>query len=303
VVSGKSSGRISPEAAARVHDAVAELGYRPHHAARSLATGRSRSIAVVVPDAANPYYAALMSGLADELASEQSITLAVVARDEPLAAAIERAVDGDPDGLVVCSPADSAALRDAPLAEFTVVLDAPGVRSPAAHIDVDVAAAGRLAIAHLRARGHRRIGWLGPERDAATFVHRRDAAAESARLVVAEVAAIDPDAAAERFGVVWPQWSARGVTAVVCADDLLAYGVLLAAPELGIAVPSDLAVVGMGNLWTSRITAPGLTSVDLHARELGRAAAGALSRWRTSGTKPARRRLPVDLVARASTVG
>jgi LacI family transcriptional regulator len=301
VVSGKSRGRISPEVATRVESAVAELGYRPHRAARSLATGRSGTIAVVVPDAANPYYAALMSGLAAELTAEQSITLAVVGREEPLAATISRAVDGDPDGLVVCSPANSAALRGAPLSEFTVVLDAPGVRSSAAHVDVDVAAAGRLASTHLRAHGHRRIGWLGPDRRSATFLRRRDAAAESGRLDIADVSAIDPDAAAERFRVVWPQWSARGVTAVICADDLLAYGVLLAAAELGITVPHDLALIGMGNLWNSQITSPALTSVDLHAFQLGQAAARALARWQTSGTKPARRQLPVELVVRAST--
>jgi len=301
VVSGKSRGRISPDVVARVESAVAELGYRPHRAARSLATGRSGTIAVVVPDAANPYYAALVSGLAEELAAEQAIILAVVGREEPLAAAISRSVDGDPDGLVVCSPADTAALRGAPLCEFTVVLDAPGVRSSAAHVDVDVAAAGRLASSHLRAQGHRRIGWLGPDRDSATFLRRRDAAAESGRLHVAEVSALDPDAAAERFRVAWPQWSARGVTAVICADDLLAYGVLLAAAELGITVPRDLALVGMGNLWNSQITSPALTSVDLHASQLGRNAARALARWRTSGTKPARRQVSVDLVARASS--
>src|SRR4051794_4192645 len=149
VVSGKSAGRVSAAVADRVGRAVAELGYRPHTAARDLATGGSRAIAVVVPDLSNPYYAELVSGLAAGLPDDRSITLIAAGREESPAAVLARAAAADPSALVVCSPASGEALRQAVLPPRTVVLDAPGIRSRGAHVDVDVDAAGRLCVEHL----------------------------------------------------------------------------------------------------------------------------------------------------------
>jgi len=307
VVSGKSAGRVSAAVADRVHQAVAELEYRPHGAARDLATGGSRAVAVVVPDLTNPYYAELVSGLAAGLPDDRSITLIAAGRDEPPAAVLARAAAADPSALVVCSPASGEALRRAVLPARTVVLDAPGIRSSGAHVDVDVEGAGRLAVEHLIERGHRAIAWLGPEWESVTVQRRLQAAEQAARgrarLVRTEVPIIDPDVALTCFRDAWPRLTADGVTAVVCADDLLGFGVLLAARELGLRVPADLAVVGLGNLWPTRVTAPALTSVDLHGRDLGRAAAAALAAWDRTGRRPARRVLPVELVERASTGG
>ena len=305
VVSGKSAGRVSAAVVERVERAVAALGYRPHAAARDLATGGSRAVAVVVPDLSNPYYAGLVSGLADGLPDDRSVTLIAAGRDESPAAVLARAAAADPSALVVCSPASGDALRQAVLPARTVVLDAPGIKSSGAHVDVDVEAAGRLGVEHLIERGHRIIAWFGPDRDSVTFQRRLRSAEQAARgraeLVLALLPAIDPDIAAVAFRDAWPRLAQTGVTAIMCADDLLAFGLLLGARELGVRVPADLAVVGLGNLWHSRVTGPALTSVDLHARDLGRAAADALAAWDRTGRRPARRVLPAELVVRDST--
>jgi len=90
------------------------------------------------------------------------------------------------------------------------------------------------------------------------------------------------------------------VTAVVCGDDLLAYGVLAAAARLGIRVPDDLSILGFNDLPFSSMLAPTLTSVDLAPRELGRRTARALGAL-LAGSRPGPELLPTKLKARAST--
>ena len=102
------------------------------------------------------------------------------------------------------------------------------------------------------------------------------------------------------FEKAWPAWREAGVTAVVCGDDLLAYGVLAAAARLGIRVPDDLSILGFNDLPFSSMLAPTLTSVDLAPRELGRRTARALGAL-LAGSRPGPELLPTKLKARAST--
>lgn len=102
------------------------------------------------------------------------------------------------------------------------------------------------------------------------------------------------------FENAWPAWREAGVTAIVCGDDLLAYGVLAAAARLGVRVPDDLSVLGFNDLPFSSMLAPSLTSVDLAPRDLGRRAALALGAL-LAGNQPGAELLPTALKARAST--
>ena len=99
----------------------------------------------------------------------------------------------------------------------------------------------------------------------------------------------------------WPAWSAAGVTAVVCGDDLHAYGVLRAARTLALDIPRDLSLVGFNDIPYSELTAPALTTVNLFATELGRQAARMLREYMTTGSVPESRALPSVLTIRAST--
>jgi len=99
----------------------------------------------------------------------------------------------------------------------------------------------------------------------------------------------------------WAEWSAAGVTAVVCGDDLYAYGVMRACRALGIVIPDDLSLVGFNDLPYSELAAPPLTSVNLFATKLGAEAARLLQRYMRTGKPPRSRQLETSLVIREST--
>ena len=91
------------------------------------------------------------------------------------------------------------------------------------------------------------------------------------------------------------------MTAVVCGDDLYAYGVMRACRALGVAIPRDLSLVGFNDLPYSELAAPPLTSVNLFATKLGAEAARLLQRYMRTGKPPRSRQLETSLVIREST--
>ena len=90
-------------------------------------------------------------------------------------------------------------------------------------------------------------------------------------------------------------------TAVVCGDDLYAYGVMRACRALGVAIPADVSLVGFNDLPYSDLSAPPLTSVNLFATKLGAEAARMLQRYVRTGKAPRSRTLETSLVIRGST--
>jgi DNA-binding LacI/PurR family transcriptional regulator len=92
-----------------------------------------------------------------------------------------------------------------------------------------------------------------------------------------------------------------GVTAVVCGDDLLAYGFIAAANERNVAIPDDISIASFNNLPYSAMMSPGLTSVDLSARELGARAIAALRALLEHQSEPVSSVVPSRLVVRQST--
>ena len=90
-------------------------------------------------------------------------------------------------------------------------------------------------------------------------------------------------------------------TAVVCGNDLLAFGVILEAAQRGLAVPSDLSVVGIDNLEIAGHISPALTTVHLPTAELGRMVAEHLLGRLRGESRPRRTEIPVELIERRSS--
>jgi DNA-binding LacI/PurR family transcriptional regulator len=89
---------------------------------------------------------------------------------------------------------------------------------------------------------------------------------------------IDVGAAAAAFAAAWPEWQRNGITAVVCATDTHAYGVLQEARVAGVQIPGELAIAGFDDLPYSATSNPSLTSVHLPATPLGVQAGAQLRR-------------------------
>jgi DNA-binding LacI/PurR family transcriptional regulator len=321
VVNG--SPRVDPATRARVEAAMAELGYRPHRAARALRTGRTHTIGLVVSTLATVGNSRMLQAVSDAAAS-RGLALVVVTLhpevDGGIASAFERLEDQGVDGVIVLNEATLLARDVAPPEGLRlVVVDAPtedaaGPGSSArpatasarngragagrtGTVQTDHAGGARAATRHLIALGHTRIRHLaGPLGSYAAAERERGwrEALEDAGLEVAEplrgawtsgaghaAAALLDDAA----------------TAVFCANDQMALGMLRGLAEQGLDVPADVSVVGFDDVPDARDYRPPLTTVRQDFDALGEAAVSALVDDASGGGAV----IPAQLVDRAST--
>ncbi|WP_338000161.1 LacI family DNA-binding transcriptional regulator [Plantibacter flavus] len=324
VANGKDAGHVSAQNAERVRQAIAELGYVADHAARALASGSSNLVVFVTPDASNPYFGAVIRGLRAGLGDAYQLLVSVTGEgDVPTAAALGRLAALRPAGVVVDAPSE-AFLEELRLDTALVLLDAPRLPTTTAEaasgavaadrravsVDFDLLGGVRALLDHLHVLGHRQLGYLGGRTATDTFLLRRlllerEAAVRGMRVHADDRAEsiIDLEAAAAAFVDSWPRWRDAGVTALVCATDTHAYGVLQSARAMGMPVPGELAVVGFDDLASSVVSDPPLTSVRLPGEALGRAGAEQLLariEGRTVAPAPV---IAADLVIRASTIG
>ena len=308
VINGKADGRVTPETQQQIRVAIADLGYRLNTTASALARGESNAIAFVSPDPTNPFFSMVLEGLAVGLDERFALTLLMPNRGSDYdVSTLQRALAGDYAGLIIASPGRHLMTGFVPTCP-TLLLDAGGDLGDFASIDLDVDTAARDLAAHLVGLGHRRVGYIGVSRDKASLQHRRQSLAEGLMEHGGSLVADDlvlPEmtiaAAQDRFAGAWARWEAAGVTAVVCGDELYAYGVLNACRDLGVKVPQRLSVVGFNDLPYSALLDPPLTTVNLSARALGAEAARALQRYIGTGRRPRTRTLPAFLVVRGST--
>jgi DNA-binding LacI/PurR family transcriptional regulator len=307
VVNDKADGRVTPETRERVWAAIRDLDYRVHVAASRLATGNPGTVVFVSPDPTNPFFSMLLDGLLDGLDESLSLSLAAPrGGDDYDPLTVRRAQTSDTAALVLASPGDELVRSLRPVRP-TVLIDA-GVRvTGMSGIDIDVVDGGRLLADHLVSLGHRRLAYLTVDRDKRTLRRRRDSLGARLRERGAEFSV--PDTGVARMAMepayraalaALDGWRAAGVTAVVCADDLLAFGVLRATQELGLAVPADLSIAGFNDVPYAAMVTPSLTTVDLRARELGHGTAVLLSELLT-GADPSWGELTPRLQVREST--
>lgn len=309
VFNGKERGRVSPQVRALIYTAAEELGYRVNTTASALARGQLESIGFVSPDPTNPFFSMVLEGITHGFDSAFSLTVLMPEGGEDFTLkTVQRALAGNLAGLILASPGTRFLESFVPTCR-TVVLDAGGAAGVLPSIDLDVRSAVRELASYLASLGHNRVGYVGVSRDKkASLEHRREALQDGLRRHGAVLAVADLmldgltiDDAFRGFTGVWPAWSAAGVTAVVCGDDLHAYGVLRAARSLGLDVPGDLSLVGFNDLPYSELTAPGLSTVNLSATRLGQQAAAALRAYIRTGNAPESTVLASTLVVRGST--
>lgn len=309
VVNGKTEGRVSADNIERVQRAISELGYTVDRLASSLSKGSSNFVILVAPDVANPFFSSVVAGVRETLGPDYQLLLSVTdAGEVPQAGDVRKLFSFRPAGLLVDAPSRGF-LQELSGHGPLVVMDAPGVEGLAPAVNIDVVAGAEHLALHLAERGHRKVAYLDSVTGTFTFELRCEAFRAKARQIgvtvvdtPAAASTIDVAAAALEFRSAWSAWQEEGVTAVVCATDTHAYGVLQEARIQGLRVPRDLAVAGFDNLPFSAMSAPALTSVELSGGELGRAAASLLRSvidGAEAGVSPVM--LPSRLIIRDST--
>jgi len=272
VLNGKSIWSIPEETRNRVLDAARQLAYRPRASARALAAGRSDIVLLAVPDLP------IGSGISRFI--------------EELAAALAG------HGLTLVTHLDAAHGR--PLPDVCATLEASVVTAlesfsdemagelhragaqvvlPVQDPSPAMTEVGRVQAAHLLSLGCRRLGYALPAEMAGQPMARQRlagvqlacAAADAGPPVVMEVGL---DAASAERAVAG--WLASSVTGVCAFNDEYAMAVLAGARARGLAVPGDMAVVGVDDIPVARLAAPPLTTVVFDLHEAGRHRAEAI---------------------------
>ncbi len=275
VINGKADGRVAPATQERVWLAVKKMGYRVDSTARSLVTGRRQCIALVAPDLSNPFFTQVAAGVAKALGDEYRLLLAVsgTERAEP---DLDQLVSFGVDGILLEFPGTDVDV--ARLGCPVVMLDEPVGPAELSRVYFDTAPGAHAMVDRIVELGHRRLVYLDATPEGQSFAVRRRQVFERCHAtdgtsVTWVRADITVEAARSLVTDSWSAWRDAGVTAVIAAADVLAYGVLSAFTELGVSIPGQVSVGSFDDLPFSEITSPPLTTVRLPAFELGHTSA------------------------------
>ncbi|QLD11946.1 LacI family DNA-binding transcriptional regulator [Microbacterium oleivorans] len=299
----------SPETAAKVRAAARELGYVADATAQSLKRGRTLQLGYAVADIGNPVYVEMMAAIEQVVsASGYRLLLSSTGTGSSSVDVVRDLGRGYVDGLIL-SPLRVTdelltALAAAPIP--FVVLGRLPASAAFDTVRADSPTAMRLVVDHLVGEGRRDIVFVNGPADTTPGAMRRDGFIAAARaydeLRTRHVDAADFTIAAGYDAALPLLDRPDRPEAVVAANDLIGVGVLRAAEDLGLRVPSDLAVTGLDNTELAEVVRPGLTSVDLGAKERGRAAAEMLlARIADSARPPQSVTVPPALVVRGSS--
>ncbi|MFI6934966.1 substrate-binding domain-containing protein [Streptomyces sp. NPDC050287] len=274
---------VRPATRDRVLAAVRELGYRPNAAARTLATRRTRTLGVISFNTTLYGPACMLYGI--EQAARQHeyfVTVAAVGTLDRRSVldAVDRLRDQGVEGIVVIAPQTSAvgALANVP-PDVPLVAVGCGTHTALASVAVDNEAGAELATNYLLDLGHRTVHHLVGPRSWLDAQEREDgwrSALEKRGAPVAEPLAGADWTAGTGYELGKRLAADPHVTAVFCANDHMALGLLRALQQAGHRVPEDISVVGFDDMPETEYFGPSLTSVRQDFDELGRRALRAL---------------------------
>ena len=308
---------ISSETKKRVLQRVSDLNYRPNLAARSLVTGRTYMVGLVVPDLLHPFFAQIAEGVGRRIRSKgYNVVLFSSSEDAELEIeGIESLLAHRVDGLVVAStlsPPQSEIYQRIGHQKVPLVLvdrEVPGLL--ANFVGTDNQQLGVMATEHLFQRGARRIAHIrGPEVSTANgrlmgFVNTMERCGLPVRaeyIVKAEYSDTRAEecgfAAMRRLLAVDPR-----PDAVFCYNDLIAIGALRAILATGMRVPEDIALIGAANVPFSDMFKVPLSTIDQDSQTIGDRAAKLLLRCMQPDQIHRRTRIcvPPKLLVRASS--
>jgi alanine racemase len=269
--------RLAADTAVRIRSVAQTLGYRPHPVARMLSQGRTHTIGVLTPQALsvifeNPFFGTFSAGIAAAAEAAGYVLQFVPPLHGSLAKAINRA---SVDGVVVVGlsahhpEVEQIRLAGVPmvLVDSTAMPNQPGV-------EVDDEGGARLAAEHLISLGHRAFVVLsidssepGGAEDLEGVPARRlrgyRAALREAGIDLADEAVVASPSTilggAAAFAELWD--AGQRPTAALAMSDAIAVGAMRAARERGLAVPSQLSVVGFDDIDLARFADPALTTI------------------------------------------
>lgn len=263
---------VSPQARTAVEAAIATTGYHANHHARSLATGRSNSLAFLLTEPQHllfedPTFSRLLRGALDELARRSmTLVLLVAGTPEERATIADYVSAGHVDGVMLVSPHESDPLLDELIAAHvpTVACGAPlGHLTDVASVAIDEIDGARTLTRHLVAQGYRRIGMIAGPADTPGGRFRlaglRDELGDSFDVDLVDHG--DYSRASGRAAMERLLTKGTRPDAVFAASDTMALGAIEAIRAAGLRVPEDIAVAGFDDAPIAATSDPPLTTI------------------------------------------
>ncbi|MDD3628287.1 MAG: LacI family DNA-binding transcriptional regulator [Candidatus Humimicrobiaceae bacterium] len=272
---------VMPETKERVYKAMRELKYQPNLLARSLATGKTQTVGLVISDIRNPFYPELVQGV-EEMAVKNDYNVFLCNTDydiekgvKSIGALIKRKIDGI---IVASSQVDNSILKQLTDTDVNFVLVdwcKRNIKVDSLYFDYKVGIAE--AVSHLVSVGHRDIYFIGGPKNLKTaeirirnFIdimesykdlrlnykilegnHKIDGGYEAARKMLK---------------------NKDLPTAVMCSNDLTAIGAMKAFQSGGLEIPEDISIIGLDNIALTEIVSPELTTIELERYKIGKTA-------------------------------
>ncbi|MAC81380.1 MAG: LacI family transcriptional regulator [Rhodobacteraceae bacterium] len=307
--------KLSEETRKAVFEAIRTTGYRVNQAARNLRMQRAGAVLILVPNLSNPFFSQILAGISGVFMETDYSVL--IADTKARAAGDKRLVDyslARVDGIISLD----GSLTPSTMAEFDshgaserMIFACEWVHdTPLPSVRSDNVKGARLAVRHLHDLGHRKIAHVtGPQDNVLTHARRQGMLQERVRL---NLPARGEWIIRGDFSLESGRDAARRIlamqhrpTAVFCASDQVAFGLISTLSAAGVHVPRDLSVVGFDDIELSEYYVPALTTIRQFRQTLGaRAARLLLERLNGSGPVEMDSRevlVDVDLIVRDST--
>ncbi len=274
------SPKVSPEAREAVQQAIAELGYVPNRAARTLVTRRTDTVALFVSESeervfGEPYFAGIIRGISAGLASTGLQLLLAIAQSADDHERFEHYLTGQHvDGVFLISlhGGDPLPRHLEESGVPTVLGGAPVGDDPVSCVDADNRGGARNAVEHLIGLGRRRIATITGPQDMRVGVDRLSGYTDALSAAGLGELVADGDFSEESGARAMRELLDRDASldAVFAASDPMAIGAMRVLKEHGRRIPGDVAVVGFDDSPTARHTDPPLTSVHQPLEAMGR---------------------------------
>lgn len=309
-VSRVSTGtqNVSPATKQKVLTAMAELGYSPNRAAQALRLGRFGVLGVLTQKIERTGESLTTGGVV-EASLAADYTIALVQAQEPQSAdgqyLVRRLSEQAIDGLIIVQAGTSAGETLALPADLPVAVADSALSHKYPSVNADQRTGMRAAMEHLLALGHRHIAHVtGPKNSQSALIREAEWAAALQGANLPLIPAYPGDWSARSGYAAGKKIAARPeITAVMCANDEIAFGVMRALFENGLKVPEDVSVIGFDGIELGEFVPVPLTTVRQDFAKAGRTLVELIIKQIENGmiTDEYEELIPTQLVLREST--
>ncbi|WP_062061816.1 LacI family DNA-binding transcriptional regulator [Cellvibrio sp. OA-2007] len=300
--------KVSDESLEKVHNAIAQVGYRPNMLARNFRSARAYAVVVLVPDIANPFYSLFIRALEDRAQQKGYAVLLGDTRGTPEREMdyIRRVETRLADGIVQLRPSSEKSQNNIP-PDIPCVNACGCEYTTGPAIRIDNRAAAKTMVNYLLSLGHKRIGVISGLKDNPHAIDRLEGYKEA--LAEAGIP-FEKDLIAEGDFTMWSGLNAAfqfcnmkvRPTAIFSMNDEMAIGAMQTLKNQGIRIPEDMSVTGFDDIAYSKYSDPSLTTISQPAEEMGKMAMDMLLKV-IEGEPLSQREcvLPTEFIIRKST--